>query len=879
MQAWWHKKGRQDSGALKNYAQAMLNALKTRMNISGLSSASDRVVLEDGTEIRVAWAMGIPSVFVTFSGRTESRMCQIYMESGMLDLGAASGSTRYGYVGVFDSAPATLHFGSNMTCEGFGGINGGVELRLNGETPMSVASQCLGKSGSTAVTSRVNDPAKKRAQAVCPASVYSGLLRRYVAAIYGASYVDYTLAGNNLVIDGREIYASECNGYGALATLDQLSISFISIVDGDLFFGLQNARFSSGGNRVVDLYLVPPAFKTDCHRYVYEAWRALAASSITTPEGVKLLALAMSGMIPGSTYQRLFSATRFNDGWSANADGTKIAYLRYEDDYDGYATTEFYVDVSGVIQLTLNTFLNPFPRLTSDVVLEAQRSLAVNFEFASDKLAHFYLYTKDENVQDETPFAQCNQYQVSTFPPATTRWDTQPWWIRLLTPFIPSTERSALYPGGINCTDRARARDRTHGVVKKTDGVVEWSTTELLAGFVDGGGLMATFLGAPVVTVHTGDDNGLGSPDGGDNVDCVAVQSPGSTPETAYTAFSFQYWMYEDYGCGSYLADNTASSPVCLSKSATIAEGCAPVICDGAAYGGVDVVYTSETEFTQTVFQSFACNGVRRRNLRDVSLQRTKTAHEVYIVQSGERHNHFSGVYELGKSIYAYPSKYTRSAVKGKCVHSNPGLCPPFDGASPSGDYTVSAGAFYGGSATFNLFAPAASIDYNVGMSALTEDTIPRTQQIQRGGWVDATIKTYVVYPENTQHTVVRDGAAKTINVSDPTAIAYYTPNPLYDPAGIDLSGSPCAQNLLMFSVIPASSAAITVEDEALGTRDLNLFDDLEYSCYWYPIESQLGGASRPDIALGEAGSINSDRHTFTGGYPAVNTPSFIGWA
>src|SRR5690606_22028903 len=175
------------TGLAKDIGKKMLGRLAHRRDHGGPPTLVERHIMADGTTIEAKFVGGIPQLSIRTPETPEGEtLCEMYVESGLLDLGpniAADASERFNRgLPEFDDSPAMLYFGDAISCAD----------KLNGKIRLSkrkLSSQCLGEFGSDPTPSRLTDPAKKQAQAVLPASCWTGLMHRYVAAIYGGNQI------------------------------------------------------------------------------------------------------------------------------------------------------------------------------------------------------------------------------------------------------------------------------------------------------------------------------------------------------------------------------------------------------------------------------------------------------------------------------------------------------------------------------------------------------------------------------------------------------------------------------------------------------------------------------------------------------------------
>lgn len=269
------RKWNQASGPAIDAGKKMLGYLSNQKRLSGVDTISQREVLDDGSIVEARFDKDIPSVRIFPPDGGEG--CELYLESGLLDLGqntSADAGTRFGRgVPRFNSQPATLHFGTDVDCpDGQPGIVG--RVRIDGNL---VKSQCLPVNGPS-VQSRLNDPVKKQAQAVLPASSWSGLMQRYVQAVYGGKELNYKLLGET----GLELGAGRLKAQ--VTPFNAATMGLVRIGDELAFVVIE-----TGG--LVKFY---GQAWTPCARAVYALWKRRQDS----PVADKLLTLALSGCIP-----------------------------------------------------------------------------------------------------------------------------------------------------------------------------------------------------------------------------------------------------------------------------------------------------------------------------------------------------------------------------------------------------------------------------------------------------------------------------------------------------------------------------------------------------------------------------------------------------
>lgn len=275
-------------GKYESAARKLLGALGQRLKLGGIETGTNRRTLDDGAVVEVAWIKGQPVVRVMpppLQGGESPIIpaCEMYVESGLLDLGAniaADAGERFNRgAPVFDDSPATLHFGDAVTC--VDNLSGKVQVAKRGEQ-IGMRSACLGEAGDAPIESRLMDPAKKQAQAMMPASCWTGLMQRYVAAIYGGSDTDYRAGGDGVqIMSSGEVVQTitpwMSNSWGLVLIGKRLL--FVRIVGNEVSF--HAAHFGT------------------CGSYVFAFWKTMRRDTpLLSAKADKVLSVALSDCSP-----------------------------------------------------------------------------------------------------------------------------------------------------------------------------------------------------------------------------------------------------------------------------------------------------------------------------------------------------------------------------------------------------------------------------------------------------------------------------------------------------------------------------------------------------------------------------------------------------
>lgn len=299
--------------AALNVGKKLLGYIATRRETPGVDTLVRRVKLSDGTVVEASFHGDQPRVIV-YPPDGEQAACEMYVESGLLDLGpniASDADKRFNRgPPEFDDRPATLHFGDGVDCpQGEAGLNGKVRVNIGAKR---LVSECLPKEGRS-VESRLRDPAKKKAQAMLPASCWSGLMQRYVQAVYGGNSLSYTATSQSLTIDGSVI--SVAASMGLIASNGTLRFVVFDPASG-----------------VMDVYACLPT--SNCFAACLSLWRSMPERDDgDRARKQKVLSVALSGCKVGKLRDRIetgIAGNTFFSGRSAmhfSADGMRAAVV------------------------------------------------------------------------------------------------------------------------------------------------------------------------------------------------------------------------------------------------------------------------------------------------------------------------------------------------------------------------------------------------------------------------------------------------------------------------------------------------------------------------------------------------------------------------
>lgn len=191
-----YKRRGDNGGLLQIVGRKMLAHLDSLRKLGGAESQVMRRRMPDGSIIEARFLKDQPVLTIVEGGGDDA--CAIYMESGCLDLGAKS-RPEFGqpYTVSNSGEDKRIYFGEVTNCDDLGGLNGRLKIvnrrgsseciQRDAGAGDSVVAKCL--SGVTFSTENKNititRAQKLDAQVNIPASCFTGLMRKYVQAMYG----------------------------------------------------------------------------------------------------------------------------------------------------------------------------------------------------------------------------------------------------------------------------------------------------------------------------------------------------------------------------------------------------------------------------------------------------------------------------------------------------------------------------------------------------------------------------------------------------------------------------------------------------------------------------------------------------------------------
>lgn len=886
------------SGLAKDIGKKMLGRLAHRRDHGGPPTLVERHIMADGTTIEAKFVGGIPQLSIRTPETPEGEtLCDLYVESGMLDLGpniAADATERFDRgLPEFNDDPAMLYFGEDISCAD----------RLNGEIRLAkrkLSSQCLGEFGSGPVESRLTSPTKKQAQAVLPASWWTGLMHRYVAAIYGGDFIDYRLSEDYTlqILDGEDVVA-DINPYG-----DPSSWGLV-----DFGGALRFIEIVNDGSLVMRVY--EPVFDP-CARLIYLLWKSMPKG---TPEQLaradKILTLALSRCRPASEPDQeteigiIDSNSAILFSWVFKIREPKMANVAWQDEDTTYVHEVTFTLEDGVVSVSFDTLYTgvAVPRITfsrpAKGQLAAQRFDTLSFASTTsadveapiycwytedDQLRVVWWYQSDQERLEIDRSGVCGKYEPPIFSlvyasgnPYPTATNTYPWPIVPATGFVfgslfdpllsmslQSVNQPSPMPDDVPCTigngltevDDADVITRARGMYVKENDVVVWSdiNTHTYVDYTEGSVYVAAHSRK---RENERDDSCLNS------VPFVDIPSPmikTITPGPAGATY-IPTPTFKPYG------GSTSTPAECFKyANSSVVETedrvacCRPDVGPNAYLPGTA---SSGTLTTETFYHRWEEESVLLLG-KSTPLPRTEI-----IIPWGNRSTAavlryqfmgFAGHRSEIRSTYAHMTGY-REAVSATVTCERGGVPESCDQ-----EYDEYA----------DVGSPVRSETFQVGGRVIgspggcsSPSYAPRNRVVVAHGE-----ETFATSPDLT---TAISSTSYTVNVihNGTPVFADFTESPCYDALGYLLDPPSASDNHLEVQTVYGDKAAYDVAVRG-STQLPNMFTS---NFHYRAARSLLGAKITPIVDENFGYSVDMDRETISGGYTKVSWPSFVGWA
>lgn len=845
-------------GMVIDAGKKLLGYIANQKRLSGVDSLIQRIAVND--ESGAVWLVearfdkDIPSVRI-FPPNSDSAVCELYVESGLLDLGpniAADAGERFNRgLPQFSEDPATLYFGTGVECvEGQPGLNGAV--RLQGQ---NVASDCLPNIGN-GIASRLTNPVKKQAQALQPASNWSGLMQRYVQAVYGGDTLDYSATAAALTIGGVTIPVADSVGLlnigGALRFL---------VIDGG----------------TLTMYQVRPS--SACVLAVLQAWASMPDDDEALRDRKnKVLTIALSGCVIGPAVGSGTISASGNHHFTNRA-----AWVFAHDAPTAVAVFEN----DGVATAYEATFT-----LDGDVVSAALTTLD-----SGDVLnaGEWPLFVADQNPYGEavahasgfatTPDA-LEAGQTFDFPVYATYEAGEPLVVScsLVSSSAPITDASLCFDRenpygpviiGSDTSRQCRSNLVDTATVAYGFYATGWSTVELNDCFLDDDDNVVRSLGAGYQGVAIGGTPGQDSyssdGDTRNRVPAGALSGPYTVGCQVYneTAGTSPVVVSNvEYGepCVTLYQYESTDDPIACDMTRPYYPA-AGVVFDGSAKGsGLQVLSLAWGATTCLVADQYTFNGGRGG----------------YLSFTGAAYMIFNAT----ARVHDYAS-LSETKTRLTFTYNTPGDCD-------SGT-TLTDTSPFGAIETTTL--PTAEGDLVLGMFGFASPYVDADVLVVNVNQPSDTPEgdALIVYPdprmrgvEMMTSSVFMPGASN--EATESNSVSVYVPDSGYEHpdgpgdfvANDDTEGDCEAYRYLgLQELTDAHLVGDLAEDEDMDfvLQDLGTPSWLVEGFAYQSAKSLLGACVVPTAMYQRGASLNMDRQTITGGYSPVSTPSFVGWA
>ena len=851
----------------------LLGYLSIRRQTPGVQTLVERVTLDDGTVVEAAFYGDHPRVIIHTPDGGEA--CELYVESGLLDLGpniAPDAAQRFNRgPPEFDDRPATLYFGDGVQCvEGEPGLNGKVRIDSR-----SLSSQCLPNQGN-GIESRLTDPVKKQAQAMLPASCWSGLMQRYVHAVYGGDALDYSATTTALTIAGVAIDASR-------------NIGLIS-VGGRLNFVSYDPTSGS-----VSVHPCVPS--NGCFSACLALWRSMPDDDDhDSALKNKVLSIALSGCkigtsvrsfptgIAGHTHFTKRPAMHFSaDGRSSavvvESGGVSRAYrLDFNVNSQGLLSVSTSLLASGdvincasdVWELLVSDDPSPFGsggarrsglEGANEIDLGASYDFPVyaRFDGSDIRIVRYSLIVSSNVVND---IDGCEHFS-----------DTSPLPKQLTGKSCSSNISSVpVVASGYYCTSGS-------GVL--------WSSVEqsrLLNMNIEGGTKVYTRRDAWSKSIKL-------DPIGDETEESTPLADWSFAPSTLAAIFGNDSNPAQDYDC--LQSFNGFSGATVYARTTTRGhDGCSPTSyevvgdCIGPSSGtgfpgayaeaNCDFRYATGNDPSSSITNYARSQQAIGTAFYFDGIAYVPTPHALSICAGSYEFVADRYSLSMGSGIYADKQVSYNAGVSGRIsadfsadiylvTASNPGetLC-----TSDIVDFT---------------FIDSFSGTYNTGWSSRREYYHRDFSDFIRGADINAASR----HMRGVE--VMRSWASYSGQLEVNGSISFNTDTNMpddYSAAGGDIVISVCpyVENLFIQSLSENPITSVTAtsngelkkwSDDGIGAVSESVLNGFSYAC----AERLLGARVTQTLQLDRGASIHMDRHEITGGYTKVNTPSFVGWA
>lgn len=833
--SWFRRSGATDapSGAV-NLGKKLLGYLSNQRRLGAPETQVIRRVMEDGTLVVASFIGGIPKVAIYPAGtELQPPACELYVESGLLDLGpniAPDANERFNRgLPEFDDSPALLYFGDDVTCDDK--LNGKVQI-----APGRVRSQCLGQAGDAPVESRLKDPEKKKAQAVLPASCWSGWMHRYVQAVYGGSAVSYRLNG-----DGLELGTGD-----SAVTVSPWAVNSWGLVRSDA--GVRFVHID--GEHTAHFYR--PRFSI-CGRQAFDLWRALQEEDAPEALTDKILTVALSACIPGEEESAVALAISGEIvgtyGWAFSGDGKKAVVVTASDT-EMFLYEVAFAEDGPVLELLDATPLPPVtwaPRIISpsggasitvikgaDATLAPDDSYDVPLQawYEDNDLVTVY-YSLVAEAADPVPDASRCQHNIFS------DWASGS---------CVDPHEFRLKPAGLTTCAVA------HGIRKVAGGSTLWSSVGMTNGVVVSGAIQRSqkVVFEALSCVPALEANVVRSVESGDG-----TAWPGTTGMQYFLADMIPPAGYYTEGYFDGCVPNPQPGDNCFSTDPSGRVGMLPTNPESGAF-----------EYASESVTWFGKKWAFFRSKADMNVLPSEYT-ETYSLGSDQ---HL--VLPFGDRKGAYAISYEFAGADGSFLSTQAAATratdASFEAIHESHTYTYNGPINHHRFSWTRDFSAATFLKLNLTISDQSEADWDTSTPISTDNACEITYggEEYKVYGAGAPFEEAG------VVLTQPDGAVPWTGLSNWDPS--------CRTGFPGLLSVPEEDAHIEVET-ASGPIPLAVAKiGGDYVCQGFiyrALRSILGALVTPKVDLEFGDSISMDRESISGGYPKVHWPSFVGWA
>lgn len=348
---------------MRNAARKLLGYLHRQNELSGNTTATGVITLDDGSIVRAAFFNGHPVVDYIPADEVERAVplgCELAVECGMLDLGTNTASL--GQKATFADAQPTIYFGD--TCKlGESPLGGKLALfstpagytllaeKLPGATTSKLSDAC---NEATARGVTVSRSSKIHVQGRIQSSMFTGLMHKHVQAMYGCPQAVYIPYDFTLIPEYGFKSTRLALAVPALASTEEDQEAYVYQYWGTFTSGLidPDGTYNYWFVRAFDTFMecVPGVVVGKC---ATELLKALRAGAVKEEDKARIEQYVLASLVPDTAPAKLVTLTYTEVvgfpvafGWKFNERGSEMAMVVHDDFAD---TTQVVVRKIGYV--------------------------------------------------------------------------------------------------------------------------------------------------------------------------------------------------------------------------------------------------------------------------------------------------------------------------------------------------------------------------------------------------------------------------------------------------------------------------------------------------------------------------------------------------